>query len=790
MFRSYIITAIRYLQKNRLYTTINLIGLAVGVACCLLIFVLVRYETSFDAYHSQVDRIYRVNLNQKTAQGQQFNGCNYSPLAQAIRQDVTGLEQVTGVYCLQRYQFAKDHNLFEGQYAFFADPHYFEVFDGVWLAGNKERALATPNSVVVTDAFANKFLGGLDRALGSTFTLENKLPLTVNGIVQAPPSNTDQPYSLLISYASLARFLPQSVNNWKTVGTGATYVVFAKETRTDRINAQLEQLIQKYLPKEVAKNTAFHLLALKDNHDRNYDYTSFTYDFPVPVMIILAIIAGLVAFIACINFINLATAQALKRAKEVGIRKSMGSSRPQLIMQYLSEAFAVTALAVMTGLFLTKIGIGELNKLYGGEYLQFSQLTQPASLLFIGLVIVVITLLAGFYPAFVLSGYKPVLALKSQTYTGTAKGLSLRRALVVTQFIGAQLLIIVTLIMTNQVNAFKERPLDYDPKAIVLIPALRGNEAGQHERLRQALQNVPGLLSYSFGNVGNETGAFYTNLQQKHSSLISYADTSYIHAFQTRLLAGKNLSATGSQSPAQVLVNESLIKSLGIANPASAIGVTYTLNDQLVTIGGVMKDSYTQPMSNRVDPITILYNPEKFTGLALAISTGGTAQTLQGIEAAWKQAYPTYLCKYQFMDESINRSYGEYNLIFSVLSVASFLAILIGCLGLYGLVSFMAIQRTKEIGIRKVLGATVPNVMLLFTKESVILILVAFIIAAPLAHFLGIVLLTEFPERVTPGVPLFLSGFLISLLICLLTVGYRSYQAAIQNPVESLRSDD
>lgn len=790
MFKSILRTAIRSLQKNKLYTVINLVGLAIGVACCLLIFVVVRYETSFDDYHSKADRIYRVNLYQQSSEGQQFNGCNYSPLAEAIRRDVTGLEQVTGVYCLQRYQFAKGNNLFEDQYAFFADPHYFDVFDGVWLAGDKARALASPNSVVVTNSFAKKFLGGMDQALGSTFTLENKLPLTVTGIIQTPPSNTDQPYSLLISYASLARFVPESVDNWKTVGTGATYVVFANETRKERIDAQLQQLVQKYLPKDIAKNTTFHLLALDDNHDRNYDYTSFTYDFPLPVMIILAIMAGLVAFIACINFVNLATAQSLKRAKEVGIRKTMGSSRFQLIMQYLSEAFVITVLAVITGLLLTKVGIGELNKIYGGSYLQFTFLIQPSALLFIGAITLLITLVAGFYPAFVLSGYKPVLALKSQTYSGASKGLSLRRALVISQFIGAQLLIIVTLIMTNQVNSFKDRPLEYDPKSIVLIPALRGNETGQHEKLRDALHNLPGLVTFSFGNVGNETGDYYTNPQQKHSSLISYADTAYIHTFQMRLLAGNNLSPESSQSTPQVLVNESLIKSLGLANPASAIGRTYTLNKQLVTIRGVLKDSYTQPMSNRVDPITIRYQPEKFTSLAVAISDERVSETLRGIEAAWKLVYPTYLCKYQFMDDSINRSYGEYNLIFSVLEVVSFLAILIGCLGLYGLVSFVSIQRTKEIGIRKVFGATVPSVMLLFTKESVLLVMVAFIISAPLAHFLGIALLMEFPERVTPGITLFLTGFLISLLICLLTVGYRSFRAAIQNPVDSLRSDD
>ncbi|MHA4739637.1 ABC transporter permease [Dyadobacter sp. MSC1_007] len=790
MLRSFLLTALRNLKRNQQYAAINIGGLATGIACCLVIFVIVSYETSFDDYHSKASRIYRVNLNQQTPEGQQFNGCNYSPLTEAIRRDVTGLEQVTGVYCLQRYQFSKGNNLFEDKYAFFADPHYFQVFDGTWLSGDKASALAIPNSAVVTDSFAKKFLGGTSRALGSTFVLENKLTLTVSGIVETPPSNTDHPYSILISYSSLARFMPDIFDNWDKVGAGATYVVFKKDTRKDRIDTQLSQIIQKHLSKDIAKKTAFHLMALNDNHDRNYDYTSFTYDFPVPVMVILSIIAGLVAFIACINFVNLATAQSLKRAKEVGVRKTMGSSRFQLVMQYLSEAFVITLLAVITGMILTKFGIDELNRIYGKNYLRFELLVEPLSLVFIAGIALVITLLAGFYPAFVLSAYKPVLALKSQNYKKSPKGLSIRRTLVISQFIGAQLLIIVTMIMTNQVNSFKERPMGYDPKSIVLIPALHGNDNGQYEKLRQELQKVPGLLTYSFGNVGNETGEFYTNVQQKQSGIVSYADTAYIHTFQMRLLAGNNLPYIAGGSNQQVLVNESLIKSIGLASPAAAIGTTYTLKGQLVTIAGVIKDSYTQPMSNRVDPITILNRPEKFTSLALSISKNDVSETLRGIEKAWKKAYPTYLCKYQFMDDSINQSYGEYNIIFSILSLASFLAVFIGCLGLYGLVSFMAIQRTKEIGIRKVFGATVPNVVMIFTKESIVLIVIAFLIAAPLAHFLGIAMLMEFPERVTPGIGTFITGLLVSLLVCMLTVGYRSYRAAIQNPVESLRADD
>jgi len=429
----------------------------------------------------------------------------------------------------------------------------------------------------------------------------------------------------------------------------------------------------------------------------------------------------------------------------------------------------------------------QLNELYGGNYLQFDLLGSPSTILFIACITVVVSILAGFYPAFILSGYKPVLALKSQTFSGKAKGLSVRRGLVICQFAGAQILILVTVIMINQIDFFKDRSYNFNPETIVLIPALRGNENQQHDKLNHELTKVQGVIKHSFGNVGNEISEFYTNEENQHSGIVSYIDTSYVHVFNAELLAGKNFSSEETQSSSEVLVNESLMKTLGIENPALAIGSIYTLNNQQVTIRGVIKDSYTQPLSTKVDPISFQYLPEKFTSLAINISTDNIPETLAGIEEAWKDVYPNYLCKYQFMDDSLNREYGFYNIIFSFLGTASFLAIFIGCLGLYGLVSFMAIQRTKEIGIRKVFGATVANIIMMFTKESSILIIVAFVVASPLAHFVGIALLMEFPERVKPGVGIFIMTLLGSLLIALLTVTYRSFRAAIQNPGESLR---
>jgi ABC-type antimicrobial peptide transport system permease subunit len=792
MFQSLFTIAFRNLWKNKAYAAINVLGLALGVACCVIIFIIVRYETSFDNFHTKADRIYRVNIYQQTSHGVLQSGCNYTPLAETIRTEVTGLETVTGVYCLKMFQFSRNENVYEGKFAFFADQQYFDVFDVAWIAGNQKQALTALNTAVVTDAFAEEFLGGVHQALGSTFILENRLELTVTGIVHAPPSNTDHPYSMLISYPSLPGFLNEHADNWETVGAGSAYVVFKGHTKKDLVNAQLNKIIGKYLKEDVAKNTSFFLMALNDNHDRNYDYNNYTYDFPVPVMVILSIMAGMIAFIACINFVNLATAQSLTRAREVGIRKTLGSTRLQLILQYLSEAFVITLLAVITGLALAQFGMIQLNTRYGGEYLQFDFLKEPSTLLFVGAITIVVTFLAGFYPAFILSGYRPVWALKSQKSAARSGGFSLRRILVVLQFTGAQVLILVTIIIINQISQFRDRPIGFDPEAVVIFPHLRGNDAQQHAKLDRELKQVPGIINhtFSYGHLsGGDRIEFYTKEENKHNGYINYTDAGFVPTFNLKLVAGKNFSADLIHASSEVLVNEALVKTLKIDDPKAAIGAIYNVDGQEVMIRGVFKDFYTSSMSSRVEPVTLQYNPEKFIGVAMNIRTDQTGETLAGIEKAWKKVYPEFLSRYQFMDTILERNYGFFNTIFSFLGIASFLAIFIGCLGLYGLVSFMAVQRTKEIGIRKVLGATVKNIMMMFTKESVVLILIAFVIATPLGRMLGMAMLMELPERVTPGVEIFAITLFSSLLIALLTVGYRSFTAAIQNPTDSLRAE-
>ncbi|MEM6841147.1 MAG: ABC transporter permease [Bacteroidota bacterium] len=791
MIRNFFITALRNLNRDKVYTLINIAGLTLGIACCITIFVLVRFETSFDDFHAKADRIYRVNFNQQTANGRQLSGYNYYPLGEAIRSEVSGLDAVTSMHHNWSFQFTVGENIYEGEHIFFVDTAYFSVFDGEWLLGNPETAFREPNTAVVTDQFAEKYLGGVEGAMDSTFIFDQTLTLKVNGVLKAPPHNTDMPYSILISYPTLPAYVPQSTDNWKSVGGGSTFIALQEGSDPAQILAQIDKVKQKYLSEEDAQRTSFVLMALDDNHDRNYDYNSFTYDFPLPVMIILSVVAGMIAFIACINFINLATAQSLNRAREVGVRKTLGSSRTQLIMQYTSEALVITLIAVALGLALARIPMQIINAQAGYTYLNFDFFQSPSMVLFLAGITLLITLLAGFYPAFVLSGFKPVKALQGKIGSGKPQRLNLRRGLVIAQFVGAQVLILVTIIVMNQINHFRERPIGFDTEAIVftVLPDTTQDVA----TFKQQLTRNPNVQDMTFGWGGPLLNArrirFYgeDGEEYQQSGVIHYGDEQYISMFERTLLAGTNFLADRANPINEVIVNQALIKALEIDNPDEAIGEIFTLGESEVTIRGVMNDTYTSAFSSTVDPVVLQYDPNRFAGVAIKIAPTQVAETLQFIKTTWKETYPDHLIDIRFLDEALDEQYGFFDMMLNVMELAAFLAIFIGCIGLYGLISFMTIRRTKEVGIRKVLGASVSTIILMFTKESLLLVALAFVLAAPAGYFLGQAFLMELPERIPPGVELFVATLLASLALALLTIYYRSSRAATTNPADSLR---
>ena len=786
--------ALRTLRKNLAYTLINVAGLALGIACCLIIFVMVRFETSFDDYHCKSDRIYRVNLKDESPNaGRRLNGCNFTPLAAEVRNEVSGIEATTGVCCVKGYSFKVDQQVYEQAFAFFVDPSYFDVFDVEWLVGEPGTALSSLHTAVITDDFAQQYFGGVSQALGRSFQFANKLSLTVSGVVQKPPKNTDHPFSLLISFASLPDFYPEA-DHWEHISQGATYIVLHPEAEKAQIYPQLEAIAAKHLAPQRASEIGFFLMPLKDNHDRNGDFNSFNYDFPLPVLMLLSTIAGMIAFIACINFINLSTAQSFHRSREVGVRKTLGSTRTQLIVQYLTETLVITLIASGLGLALAKAGMVFLNTHYTGTELAFDFLTQPSIFVFLVGLLLTITVLAGFYPAFVLSRFTPTWALKANRKTGKARGLSLRRLLVVAQFLGAQVLILVMLIILNQINTFKSRDLGFDPEAIVQVNLPFGTEEGAYQKISRQISQIPGVRQHTLSTshlTGGEGMVFHAEADelQINPGRIIYADEQYLATYDIALTAGRNLAENFDSQTHEVLVNETLIEKLGIGNPEAAIGSFFVLNDQRLTIRGVMEDFYTHPMSNRIDPVALKYDQEKPLALNLKIDTDQIPATLSKVEAVWRRIYPDHFFKYRFMDDAIERQYGFFTTISTFLGTASFLAIFIGCLGLYGLVSFMAVQRNKEIGIRKVFGATIANIMSLFAKESVLLILLAFLMAAPVAYFGGRLLLSELPDQTDPGYGVFALTLVMSLIIGCSSVGFQVFKASSANPSVCLKDE-
>jgi len=327
-----------------------------------------------------------------------------------------------------------------------------------------------------------------------------------------------------------------------------------------------------------------------------------------------------------------------------------------------------------------------------------------------------------------------------------------------------------------------------------MLPHLRGNENGEHARLAEELREISGDVGYTFSYglpQGGQPLKFYGKKgeDQSQTALVNYVDNEYFHTFNIDLLAGDDFSAGLTQASAEVLVNEAMVRALELERPNLAIGNIYNLNGQEVKIRGVFKDYYTRPMSSTIDPVALKYDPAMFSGVTLSIASDNVPETITAIEAAWKTVYPDYLCRYQFLDDALARRYGFFSFIFTFFGSAAFLAIVIGCLGLYGLVSFMAVRRTREIGVRKVLGATISNIMVMFTKEYVALILIAFVIAAPLSHYLGKAMLMELPERTNPGVGVFVLTLAGSLFLAAITVSYRSFAAAVQSPADTLRTE-
>ena len=796
MLKNYWKTTIRTLWKHKSYTAINILGLSLGVTCSLLLFLLIRHWLSFDNYHTNRDRIYRiVKESTDPAAGGYFPGVPI-PLAEAFRTDFPEVETVALVGAIEwegtlltiTDENGEAKSFQEEEHIAYIEPEFFQLFDRPFVKGSATTALDEPNEIVLSERQAQKYFGDLD-PIGQTITLNRQKELVVSGVMADYPDNTDFPFDIFIS--DLTR---DYQGEWgSTSSEDQAYVLLAEGQSPDNINAQFPAFVEKHYGYPLAEQEFKHYLQpLRDMH---FDPRFSTYSFlgvSWETIRMLAAVAVFLILIACINFVNLATATATQRAKEVGVRKVLGGTHQQLIRQFLSETTMITVLSVLIALGGAELLLLKLNPLLDTT-LEVQLFQNPELLLFVVGLVITISLLSGWYPASVLSRFKPVHTFRNVLLGQRSRGITLRKGLVILQFVIAQTFIIGTLVLFRQMQYVQQTNLGFQSEA-VLVVRLPESSLDQKRTLQQELRQIPAVeqvgLAYANPASGWVSATNYKLEGDTESEIaqIKAADIHYLDIYQIPLLAGQNFTDTRIDTLSQALVNETFVKRQGMGID-EIVGKTVNLGGTDIPIRGVVKDFHTQSFRESLVPTIIIDDPTEYAIAALKVNPQNLSETLKAIEQQWSAFYPEYTFDYEFADDEIAEFYESERRLSRLFGAASLVVVFIGCLGLYGLITFMAEQKTKEVGVRKVLGASVSSIVGLFSVEFIKLIGLAFVIAAPLAYFIMNGWLQNFTYKINLGIGLFLAGIGATLVIALLTVSYRSIKAALANPVDSLRNE-
>lgn len=787
MIYNHFLIALRNIRRHFSYALLNILGLTLGIATCIIIFLVVRNELSYDQYNRKADRTYRVTMN-----ALDFNPSVSMAITPALRNDFPELEQVTQVW----HQSGGVMKIGEQRYSedgyCFADEYFMNVFDHQWLAGNPHSALSSPNAVVLTESMARKYFSK-GEAMGQVLQLDNEYDLKVTGIIKDPPPNTHLPFRFLVSFETIRKKIdPPNLHFFSIMG-GFTYFVTPEHYDIKKLQKQMHNFIARHWGKDIAKEADLPLQPLREIH---YD-TRYLHSAEMPTVSketywSLGAVGLFIILIAAINFINLSTAQSIKRAKEVGVRKVLGADRFQLVRQFLGETALLVLLALLLGttaaaLFLSKTA-NWLDLKIGP-----AALLDPQVILFIAIVTVSLILIAGLYPAFVQSAFNPVTAFKNMKMPAV-RGLSLRKSLVVIQFVFSQVLIIGTLVVAYQMDFFKNRDLGFKKEATVsfFIP-----DRKKREVLEQQLKSNPGITAISFStgepSFNNNYGPFSApdrGIHKDDVTEIKFIDEHYMDMFGLTMLAGEKISRKDiNDTLHQVVVNEALIHKLGIQQPQQAIGVRFKSYNDIITIAGVVKDFQSESKHKPRRPIVIDYNPHQFFRVSVSLQSAGMPQTMRHIEKTWTFLFPDEMFNYEFLDDRIAGFYRQEQKLYTAFRLFAGIAIFIGCLGLYGLIAFATLQRTKEVGIRKVLGAPLGSIVYLFTKEFIWLILIAFLVAAPLAYYTMHSWLQNFAYHINISAGIFGIAIMASFVIAALTIASQTIRAARANPVKALKSE-
>jgi len=800
MFRNILKITLRNLVRNSSYTAINVFGLSLGITCSLIIFLIVKFQLSFDNYHQEGENIYRIVTKENAFGDMQYDTGVPYPLPVALRNDFPNIPLVTII----DFNFGnpvisiEDGNgnvrRFEEKNAVYVDEEYFQIFSYNIISGNPYTWLKDPYSIVITESIAEKYFNE-DEPINRSLILNGDKELKISGVVQDPPKNTEFPFDFFISLETPNK---NRSDNWSSTSSAVQcYIKIPPEVDPEDINDALFAFLRKYRNKESADRIELSLQSLADVHyDLKYGY-SFSGDYAGQVssesILALSLIGVFLLVTACINFINLNTVLVLKRSKEVGVRKVLGSMRSNIIGQFLLETTIICLLALIFSLGMVELALIKIDALIGYS-LDFNPLSDSIVLSFLSSVLIMVIVLSGIYPAMVLSGFKPVDSLKSKASNTNKFGISLRRILVILQFAISQILIVSTLVVTKQMDFFRNVPMGFDRDAIVEVP-LPSQDDSKLSFFKNSLLDNTFVKNVSYSNTSATSGNIWgsnfkyiaeSGIIEDHTH-VKWVDEDFVSTYGLKLLAGEDLVATDTMD--RFLVNEALVKSIGLSDYSLAIGEEIRTYGKTLPISGVVKDFNTTSLHDAIEPVVIGVRKQNYYKAGIKISMNNLEQELAKIEEVWKESFPNEFYDYRFLDETIERYYQDEERASRLFTLFALIAIFIGCMGLFGLVSFMANQRVKEVGIRKVLGASITQIVVLFSREFALLVIVAFIIAGPIAYFMMDGWLNDFAYKISLSPWLFVTGVLISVAIAFGTVGYRSVKAALANPADSLKDE-
>lgn len=801
MFKNYLKMAIRTIKRNKGYTFINVAGLAIGITSCLLIILFVQHELNYDTFHEKAENIHRVGMRAMIGTNR-FSVSNVpSPLAGTIVNDFPEVIQATRFFQTRQIFLQYENQQFKEENFYFADPNIFDVFTIPLKEGNPQSALEQPNSIILTEKMALKYFGE-NTAMGKVLLAENGTPYTVTGITPGLPSNSHFHFDFLASSKNYSRSQEQ---DWFT-NAAFTYIVLDNNADPAQLAAKLPDFSKKYvgpileaamgIPFDKLEETGhyfgFFLQPLLDIHLHSNLDNELEAKGSVNTVIIFSAIAIFILLVACINFTNLATARAAKRANEVGVRKVIGSQKRQLVQQFLTESFFLCTLAFLIALGLLRLSLPVFNQIVGKEIqldLWGNWFMIPG---IVGLAII-IGFISGSYPAFLLASFRPVIVLKGKMQAGS-KDRRFRNILVVFQYITTVSLFIGTIVIFSQLHYIRNKDLGYNKEHVVIINnAMQIGEAQQAFKT-ELLQN-PYIVNATYSNglpqMRLSGQVFQKEGQEGENTYILVnlgTDYDYFDTYRMEMLEGRFFSRDISTDSTAVILNEAALKALEIENPLEK--QIFLLADERIPLNiiGIIKDFHLQSLHQTIRPsILTLDQSAPLAFLSIRIQPGRIEDSLRFIESQWSTFVSEQPVDFVFFDERFDRLYRSEIRTSRVFTAFAFLAILIASLGLFGLASFMAEQRTKEIGIRKVLGASVSGVVLLLSKEYIKWILIANIVAWPLAYYFMNKWLQNFAFRTGLNLWMFLASGIAALIIALTTVSYQSLKAALSHPAKCLR---